>query len=119
MPKYSVFLCGDATVKRQDSEWNDRRFPMPVQNIFALALRTDDREIRGSIGRKEFNRDQFRFVLGLAACCERDVLRRAVWVRTIEGRKATAFRFRDLVFQFRSCSSAVNTYNTILIAVVS
>ena len=119
MPKYSVFLCGDAAVKRQDSEWNDRRFPMPVQNIFALALRTDEREIRGSIGRKEFNRDQFRFVLRLAARCERDVLRRAVRIRTIEGRKTTAFRFCNLVFQFRSCSSVINAYDTIFIAVVS
>ena len=57
MPKYSV-ACGNSAVYRQDFEWNDRRFPMPVQNIFALTLRTDDREIRGSVVRKEFDRDQ-------------------------------------------------------------
>ena len=112
MPMYSVHLCDDAAVKRQDFEWNDRRFPMPVQKIFGLALRTDDCEIRGSIVRKEFDRDQFRFVLRFPADCKRDVLCLAVWIRAIERRKSKTI-FCDGVFQLRSASSVINAYDTI------
>ena len=59
MPKYSARSGGNSAVERKTVKRNDRRFSVPVQHIFALALRADDCEIRGSVARKEFNRDQF------------------------------------------------------------
>ena len=47
MPKYSIRLGGNSAVKRKIIKWSDRRFPMPVQNKFGLALRTDDCEVSG------------------------------------------------------------------------
>ena len=104
-------LCGEAAVKRQDFEWNDRRFAMPIQNIFTLALRTDDCEICGRVFRNIFQRDQFRFFLRFPANSKCDVLCRAIWVRTIKRRKSKTI-FCNGVFQFLPVSSVINAYDT-------
>ena len=113
MPKYSIRLGGNSAVKMDEWKWNDRRFFVSVQNIFALTFRTDDREIRGDVFRNIFQRNQFRFIFRFPADSKRDVLCRAVWIRTIEWRKSKTI-FCDGGFQFPSVSSTINAYDTSL-----
>ena len=110
MPKYLIRLGGDSAVKREIVNRNDRRFFVPVQSKSALALRTDDREICMGIFQKEFNRDQFRFILRFPADCKCDILCCTVWVRAIERRKSKTI-FCDGVFQFLPAPSAINVYD--------
>ena len=111
MPKYLIRLGGDSAVKREIVNRNDRRFFVPVQSKSALALRTDDREICMGIFQKEFNRDQFRFILRFPADCERYVPCRAIWVGAIKRRKSKTI-FCNGGFQFLPVTSTISAYDT-------
>lgn len=108
-----LFLCGDSAVNGKIIKRNDWRFFVSAQNIFALALRTDDREICRRRFRNTFQRNQLRFVFRFPADCECDILCRAIWIRTIEGRKSMTI-FCDGVFQFLPVSSVINVCDTSL-----
>ena len=87
---------------------NDGIAVMPDQSNLPSALRTVDDEFCVVDLFQSFDRNQFGSVFRFRTWRKCNVLCLAVRIRTIEGRKAAAFRFRDLIFQFRSCSSVIN-----------
>jgi len=90
---------------------NDRITVMPDQRKLSSAFRTVDDEFCVGDLFQSFDRNQFGSVFRFRTWRKCNVLCLAVRIRTIEGRKAAAFRFRDLIFQFRSCSSVISAYD--------
>ena len=114
MPKYSVRSGGSFAKIRDHFKRNERRAYDPNHGKLLSALRTTHDELYGNLFRDCIQRNELCAISCFRAGGKDEILCMAIRIGTIEGRKATAFRFCDLIFQFRSVSSAINACDTSL-----